>query len=342
MLTVGIVGGSGYTGAELLRLLSAHPEVKIKTITSRSHAGTSVDAMYPSLRGYVELAFAEPEIESLASCDLVFFATPNGTAMELVPGLLERGTRVIDLAADFRLMDVTVWEQFYGMKHACPELLQEAVYGLPELYRESIRDAKLVANPGCYPTAVSLGFMPLLANGVVDTGSLIADVKSGASGAGRQAKINNLYGEVAEDFHAYAVSGHRHLPEIRQTLERVAGKPAGLVFVPHLVPMVRGIHATLYGRLTKETDLQRLFEDYYREEWCVDVMPAGAHPGTGSVRGSNSCRLAVHRPGNGDTVVVLAVEDNLVKGAAGQAVQNMNIMFGLEESLGLTQAALWP
>lgn len=342
MLTVAIVGGSGYTGAELLRLLAAHPEVNIAAITSRSHADTRVDAMYPSLRGYIELAFTEPEVEPLAACDLVFFATPNGTAMELVPELLERGTRVIDLAADFRLKDVAVWEQHYGMKHACPELLQEAVYGLPELNREAIRGARLVANPGCYPTAVSLGFMPLLAHGVVDSGSLIADVKSGVSGAGRQAKVANLFGEVAEDFRAYAVNGHRHLPEIRQTLERVAGQPAGLVFVPHLVPMVRGIHATLYGRLTKETDLQGLFEDYYRDEWCVDVMPSGAHPGTSSVRGSNSCRLAVHRPGNGDTVVVLAVEDNLVKGAAGQAVQNMNIMFGLEESLGLTQAALWP
>lgn len=342
MLTVGIVGGSGYTGAELLRLLSVHPMVKVTAITSRTHAGTSVDSMYPSLRGYVELKFTEPDAAALAACDLVFFATPNGTAMELVPELLARGTRIIDLAADFRLKDVSVWEQYYGMKHVCPELLQEAVYGLPELNRELIKGAKLVANPGCYPTAVSLGFMPLLAGGVVDVDSLIADVKSGVSGAGRQAKVANLYGEVAEDFRAYAVSGHRHLPEIRQTLEGVAGQPARLVFVPHLVPMVRGIHATLYARLTKETDLQRLFEDYYHEEWCVDVMPAGSHPGTGSVRGSNSCRLAAHRPGNGDTVVVLSVEDNLVKGAAGQAVQNMNIMFGLEESLGLTQAALWP
>lgn len=342
MLTAGIVGGTGYTGAELLRLLSAHPEVNLAAITSRSHAGTRVDAMYPSLRGYVDLAFTEPEVDALAACDLVFFATPNGTAMELVPELLKRGTRVIDLAADFRLKDVAVWEQYYGLKHACPELLQEAVYGLPELNRESIRQAQLIANPGCYPTAVSLGFMPLLAHGVVDSDGLIADVKSGVSGAGRQAKVANLYGEVAEDFRAYGVAGHRHLPEIRQTLAQVAGRPAGLVFVPHVVPMIRGIHATLYGRLTKEVDLQRLFEDYYREEWCVDVMPAGTHPGTGSVRGSNSCRLAVHRPGDGETVVVLAVEDNLVKGAAGQAVQNMNLMFGMKESLGLTQAALWP
>lgn len=342
MLTVGIVGGTGYTGAELLRLLSVHPEVNIAAITSRSHAGTPVDVMYPSLRGYIQLAFAEPEAGLLAACDVVFFATPNGTAMELVPELLERGTRVIDLAADFRLKDVTVWEQYYGMKHVCPDLLREAVYGLPELNRQLIKEARLIANPGCYPTAVSLGFMPLLTNGTVDSGSLIADVKSGASGAGRQAKVANLYGEVAEDFHAYGVAGHRHLPEIRQTLSQVAGYPVHLVFVPHLVPMVRGIHATLYARLTEEVDLQMLFEDYYRDEWCVDVMPAGSHPGTGSVRGSNSCRLAVHRPGNGETVVVLAVEDNLVKGAAGQAVQNMNIMFGLEESLGLTQAAVWP
>jgi N-acetyl-gamma-glutamyl-phosphate reductase len=343
MVLVGIVGGSGYTGAELLRLLLAHPEVEIKVITSRGNAGMPVDTMYPSLRGRSALVFSEPDIQSLSKCEIVFFATPNGAAMGMASELLAKGVRVIDLAADFRLKDAAVWEQYYGVTHACPELLPEAVYGLPELNRVAIAKARLLANPGCYPTAVSLGFLPLLAEGVVDPASLIADAKSGVSGAGRQAKVPNLFGEVAEDFRAYGVGTHRHLPEIRQTLDQVAKKPCELVFVPHLVPMIRGIHATLYGQLLKkDIDLQALFEDYYRNEWCVDVMPAGSHPSTGSVRGSNYCQLAVHRPHNGDTVVVLAVEDNLVKGAAGQAVQNMNIMLGLDETLGLTQAALWP
>jgi N-acetyl-gamma-glutamyl-phosphate reductase len=342
MIKIGIVGGTGYTGVELLRLLATHPEADIVAITSRAEAGRPVADLYPNLRGHVDLAFSEPDAEVLAGCDLVFFATPNGTAMKLVPGLLEAGVRVIDLAADFRIKDAELWSRWYGMEHACPELLSEAVYGLPELNRDRISGARLVANPGCYPTASALGFLPLVENGLVDAASLVADCKSGVSGAGRGANSAMLMGEVGESFKAYGVPGHRHLPEIRQTLSWVSKQPVGLTFVPHLLPMIRGIHATLYGRLTGEADLQALFEARYADEPFVDVLPAGSHPETRSVRGVNHCRIAVHQPQGGDTVVVLSVIDNLTKGAAGQAVQNMNIMFGLEETLGLRQVALLP
>ena len=228
------------------------------------------------------------------------------------------------------------------MTHACPELVRDAVYGLPEINREKIRSARLIANPGCYPTAVQLGFIPLLEAGVIETSSLIADAKSGVSGAGRKAEIPALFAEAGDNFKAYGVAGHRHLPEIKQGLAGVHGKAVGLTFVPHLTPLIRGIHATLYGRLTRDVDLQALFEQRYANEPFVDVMPAGSHPETRSVRGSNRCRIAVHRPQGGDTVVVLSVIDNLVKGAAGQAVQNMNIMFGLQESTALNIVPLLP
>jgi N-acetyl-gamma-glutamyl-phosphate reductase len=343
MIEVGIVGGTGYTGAELLRLLAMHPDVELRLITSRGEAGRPVAELYGNLRGHIDLAFSEPDVRALTACDIVFFATPNGTAMQMVPELLAGGARVIDLAADFRLHDAGLWETWYGMPHACPELLPDAVYGLPEIHRERIRKARLVANPGCYPTAAALGFLPLVEAGLVDTASLIADCKSGVSGAGRGAKVATLMGEVGESFKAYSVSGHRHLPEIRQTLEGVAGGAVGLTFVPHLLPMIRGIETTLYGRLTGEPgDLQALFESRYADEPFVDVMPQGSHPETRSVRGVNHCRIAVHRPQGQDTVVVLAVIDNLTKGAAGQAIQNMNLMMGLDEGRGLDQVALSP
>lgn len=343
MIKVGIVGGTGYTGVELLRLLALHPRVQLETITSRGEAGLAVAELFPNLRGHVDLVFSEPDPDTLAACDLVFFATPNGIAMGMAEQLLSRGVRIIDLAADFRLKDPALWRQWYGMEHACPALLEEAVYGLPEQHRAAIADARLVANPGCYPTAVQLGFLPLLESGCVEPASLIADCKSGVSGAGRKASIGTLLAEAADNFKAYAVPGHRHLPEIRQGLEAATGHPVGLTFVPHLTPMIRGIHATLYARLGSDTpDLQSCFETRYRDEPFVDVMPAGAHPETRTVKGANHCRIAVHRPGDGSTVVVLAVIDNLVKGAAGQAVQNMNIMFGLEEDTGLGSIALVP
>ena len=343
MIKVGIVGGTGYTGVELLRLLAVHPEVELRAITSRAEAGRPVSEVYESLRGHVDLVFSEPDPAMLAECDLVFFATPNGTAMQMAPALLDAGVKVIDLAADFRLRDPEVWERWYGIPHACPELLAEAVYGLPEIHRERIREARLVANPGCYPTAAALGLLPLVEAGVVDKTSLLADCKSGVSGAGRGANAAMLMGEVGESFKAYAVSGHRHLPEIRQTLGWAAGDEVGLTFVPHLVPMIRGIHATLYARLSGEPgNLQALFERRYAGEPFVDVMPPGSHPETRSVRGVNYCRIAVHRPQSGDVVVVLSVIDNLTKGAAGQAVHNMNLMFGLEEQTGLRQVVLSP
>lgn len=342
MIKVGIVGGTGYTGVELLRLLVAHPTAELAVITSRAEAGSAVSELFPNLRGRVNLKFSAPDVETLARCDVVFFATPNGTAMTLARELLDGGVRVIDLAADFRLSNPGDWQQWYGMPHGCPDLLEDAVYGLPEMNRAKLRSARLVANPGCYPTAVSLGFLPLLESEVVDVDHLIADAKSGVSGAGRKAEVHTLFCEAGENFKAYGVSGHRHLPEIRQTLGRAAGGEVGLTFVPHLTPMIRGIHATLYARLTADMDVQALFEQRYAAEPFVDVLPAGAHPETRSVRGANVCRIAVHRPQGGDTVVVLSVIDNLVKGAAGQAVQNMNILFGLEERAGLAGIALLP
>jgi N-acetyl-gamma-glutamyl-phosphate reductase len=344
MITVGVVGGTGYTGAELLRLLVMHPQVDLKYVTSRSESGEKVADMFPNLRGFTEVCFSEPAVEKLSECDLVFFATPNGTAMKMVPELVDNDVRVIDLAADFRLQDADVWKQWYGMDHACLDVLADAVYGLPEINRAVIKSAKVVANPGCYPTAVTLGFLPLIEHTLIDDQHLIADAKSGVSGAGRGASVATLQAESSENFKAYAVNGHRHLPEIKQTLSRVALHDVGLTFVPHLVPMIRGIEATLYATLSSEAvgDLHRLYVDRYENEPFVDVLPEGVMPETRTVKGANVCRISVFRPQGGDTVVVSSVIDNLVKGAAGQAIQNMNIMFALDETLGLNQVALLP
>ena len=342
-IAVGVVGGTGYTGVELIRLLAQHPRARLSVITSRAEAGRPVADLFPNLRGHLDLCFSAPDVDALSRCDLVFFATPNGVAMEQAPALLDAGVRVIDLAADFRLRDAALWAQWYGREHACPELLEEAVYGLPEMNRPAIRRARLVANPGCYPTATQLALLPLLEAGVIEPDGIIADCKSGVSGAGRKASVTTLLCEASEDFKAYSVPGHRHLPEIRQGLEQVAGGAVGLTFVPHLTPMIRGIHATVYARLRdRERDLQALFEHRYGNEPFVDVMPPGSHPQTRSTRGANWCRLAVHRPQGGDVVVVLSVIDNLVKGAAGQAIQNMNIMWGWDERCGLEQLPLLP
>ncbi len=343
MLNAGVVGGTGYTGVELLRLLVMHPEVELTCVTSRSEAGRRIADLFPNLREHTDLAFTEPEQRSLAGCDVVFFATPNGTAMTMAPDLLAQGVRVIDLAADFRLKDEAVWEKWYGIRHACPEVLGDAVYGLPELNREAISQASIVANPGCYPTAVTLGFLPLIENGLIDDQHLVADAKSGVSGAGRGANVATLLCEASESFKPYGVDGHRHLPEIRQTLAGIAGHEVGLTFVPHLLPMIRGIEASLYAVLGKTgEDLHALYSARYADEPFVDVLPAGTMPETRTVRGVNMCRLSVFQPQGGDTVVVSSVIDNLVKGAAGQAVQNMNIMFGLHEATGLDNVALLP
>ncbi|HHB92576.1 MAG TPA: N-acetyl-gamma-glutamyl-phosphate reductase [Thioploca sp.] len=339
MIKVAIVGGTGYTGVELLRLLINHPQVQIQTITSRTEAGKNVTDLFPNLRGYLDLKFTKPE--NLTANDIVFFATPNGIAMQNTPSLLADGVKVIDLAADFRIKDVTIWEKWYGMTHNCPDLLEEAVYGLPELNRAKIAQAHLVANPGCYPTAVLLGFLPLIEAGIIDLDDLIADVKSGVSGAGRKANISTLMSEAGESFKAYNVAGHRHWPEICQNLNIIAGKQVDLTFVPHLLPMIRGIEATLYSKTLRSiTEIQDIFVQHYQNEIFVDVLPLNSYPETRNVRGANTCQLAIHQSNN--RLVILSVIDNLVKGAAGQAIQNMNIMSGLPENTGLTNVALTP
>ena len=346
MIKVGIVGGTGYTGVELLRLLAVHPQAEVRTITSRKEAGMPVAEMFPSLRGLPRLTalkYSDAAQADLKGCDVVFFATPHGVAMAQARELTGAGVKVIDLAADFRLRDPAEFERSYKMPHACPDLLSEAVYGLPEMHRDAIRQARIVGNPGCYPTAIQLGFLPLVEAGIVDPAHLIADAKSGVSGAGRKAELGLTFSEAADNFKAYNVGGHRHHPEIVQGLNGVGRSPVTLVFTPHLTPMIRGIHATLYARLTKaDVDLQGLYEARYAGEPFVDVMPPGSHPDTRSVRASNVCRIAVHRPQDGDTAVVLVVEDNLVKGAAGQAIQNMNLMFDLPETMGLTAPPVLP
>ncbi len=346
MIKVGIVGGTGYTGVELLRMLAHHPEARVVAITSRAEEGMRVDEMYPSLRGYVDLRFSQPDVKVLSQCDVVFFATPHNVAMNMMPELLALDTRVVDLSADFRIRDHELWSKWYGEPHACPELLSDAVYGLPELNRDKIREAQLVACPGCYPTVVQLAALPLLENNLIDEERLIANAVSGVSGAGRQAKVDNLFAEINDSFKAYAVSGHRHLPEIGQGLKDICGREVNFTFVPHLVPMVRGMHATLYAELVDSAvtleEIQAVFEQRYADEPFVDVMPLGSHPQTRSVKGANQCRIALHRPQNKDTIVVLAVIDNLVKGASGQAIQNMNIMLGVDEMAGLETVALMP
>lgn len=348
MIKAAIVGGTGYTGVELLRLLVKHPQVEVAVITSRAEAGVKVADMFPNLRGHIDLAFTEPDVAVLGECDVVFFATPHGVAQNMMPALMATKARIVDLSADFRIRDVPLWEKWYGQTHGAPELVPQAVYGLPEVNRAAIRTAKLVACPGCYPTATQLGFIPLLENNLVDPARLIANAASGASGAGRQAKIDNLLMEISDSFKAYGVKGHRHLPEIEQGLRDIqpAGvAPIGLTFVPHLLPIIRGIHATLYATLldgNQVPDLQSLYEQRYANEPFVDVLPAGEMPQTRSVKGSNVCRISVFRPQSRDTVVVLSVIDNLTKGASGQAIQNMNIMFGFAETAGLDVVALLP
>ena len=340
---IGIVGATGYTGVELLRLLARHPNVEISYVTSRSNSGTRVDATFPNLRGYVDIEFSDPSTDALAECDLVFFATPNGIAMNHVPVLLKAKTKVIDLAADFRINDVSVWRKWYGMTHACPELLDEAVYGLPEINREKIKMANLVANPGCYPTSVILGLMPLLESNLIELDNIIADTKSGVSGAGKQANVGTLFSEMGESFKAYGVGGHRHQPEIAQVLSLISDQSVDLTFVPHLLPIIRGIHATIYSRTNIDASaMQSLYEERYANEPFVDVLPYGSHPETRFVKSSNICQIALHKSADTSRVVVLSVIDNLVKGAAGQAGQNMNIMFGFDETTALDRPALLP
>ncbi len=342
---VGIVGGTGYTGVELLRNLASHPSVEVTMITSRSEDGVAVADMYPNLRGIYDLQFSVPNIEQLKTCDVVFFATPHGVAMSMAKALIEHGVKVIDLAADFRIEDLALWEKWYGMTHTGADLMTDVVYGLPEYYRSRIKEAKIIANPGCYPTSILLGILPLLKAGLVETTSIIADGKSGVSGAGKGANVAMLGAEMSESFKAYGVNGHRHQPEMVEKMNEVTGTSVDLTFVPHLIPMVRGMESTIYATLKQDTSqeaIQALYEETYASEPFVDVMPAGSLPETRMVKGSNMCRMAIYRPAGGGRIVITSVIDNLVKGAAGQAIQNMNILFGLDERLGLNQVALLP
>lgn len=346
MLNIGIVGATGYTGAELLRLLARHPFAKVTTITSRSEAGIHIADYFPSLRGVYDLRFTAPEESQLAACDVVFFATPHGVAMRDAPALMKQGVRVVDLSADFRLSDVPTWEKWYGMPFTAHEALAEAVYGLSELNRDQIAQARLVANPGCYPTCVSLPLIPLLKKQVLQENMpIIADCKSGISGAGRKAAVGALFCEAGDNFKAYGIGGHRHLPEIRQTIHHLQANVARqFIFVPHLTPMIRGMHATIYVHLQEGINPHELLTRYYADSLFVDIMPEGSTPETRSVRGANVCRIAVQRaPEFEDNVwILMSVQDNLVKGAAGQAVQNMNIMFQLPENAGLDAFGLLP
>ena len=347
-IKVGIVGGTGYTGLELLRMLTLHPNVTLSIITSRKDAGTRLDAMFPSLRGRCNLLFSDTATADLTQCDVVFYATPHGVAMADAPKLVAAGVKIIDLAADFRFKDLAVFEQWYKLSHSCPDLAAEAAYGLVELNRDAIKKARIVGNPGCYPTTMQLGFHPLLKAGVIDASSLIAACASGVSGAGKKADMDLIFSEASDNFKAYGVSGHRHHPETEARLQNMTGDKVRLLFTPHLVPMIRGMHSTLYSRLNarglalSNEQLQTLFADAYQGEAFVDVMPFGSMPDTRSTRGSNTLRIAVHRPQRGDTLVVLVVQDNLVKGAAGQAVQCMNLMFGAPETAGLLTLPLSP
>jgi N-acetyl-gamma-glutamyl-phosphate reductase len=345
-LKIGIVGGTGYTGVELLRLLSIHPNAELKAITSRGDAGLPVADMFPSLRGYVNLKFTDPAQSNLTECDVVFFATPHGVAMSQAQALLDANVKVIDLAADFRLQDTAVFEKWYKMPHSCPDVLKKAVYGIPELYREQINSAQVIGNPGCYPTTVLLGLAPLLEQGLIDfTAPIIADSKSGVSGAGRKAEVATLFAESSDNMKAYGLSGHRHHPEIHAQLMRKTDEKVQFIFVPHLIPMIRGMLSTIYLKLSdkaKAVDLQALFEQRYQHERFVDVLPSSVLPETRSVRGSNQIRIALHKQVETDYLTLVVVQDNLVKGAAGQAVQNMNIMFGLAENAGLEVVPLLP
>jgi N-acetyl-gamma-glutamyl-phosphate reductase len=345
MLPIAIVGGSGYTGIELLRILKLHPQANVVAVTSRKYAGHPVEEVFPSLHGYDGLLFTEPDVNDLSkSAEWIFTAVPHKAAMSVVPGFLDAGSRVIDLSADFRLRDRRTYETWY-QAHTAPEQLDKAVYGLPEIYRKDIAHAQLVANPGCYPTSAILPLVPLLHSGIVSSQGIIADSKSGASGAGRSPSLGTLYCEVNEALKAYKVAGHRHMPEIEQELSVAAGKPVAVTFTPHLVPMTRGILTTIYARLAREVSTGRVLaaiKDFYRDSPFVRVFPEGAFPDVSYVRGSNFCDIGAKVDRHTNTLILVSAIDNLVKGASGQAVQNLNIMAGLEESIGLDTIPLCP
>lgn len=345
-IKVGIIGATGYAGAELVRILSSHPEARLVNLTTRSYGGKSFCEVYPHLYKYVDQKCRELDLPALVGeADVIFTALPHGHAIPVAEEVLKQGKKFIDLGADFRFNSREVYEQWYKVEHTAPELLGQAVYGLPELYRDKIKTASLVGNPGCYPTSVILGLAPLLAHGLVDIGTVVADSKSGVSGAGRGLSLGAHFAEVNENFRAYNVGLHRHTPEIEQELGKLAGEDMVISFTPHLTPMNRGILSTVYAKLKQEITLgqvRSIYEEYYRNDYFVRLLPPGILPQTKAVSGSNHCDVVpVVDPRTGRVVVISAI-DNLIKGAAGQAVQNMNLMCGLPETTGLDRPGLYP
>lgn len=342
-LKIGIVGATGYTGVELLRLLVGHQKVMLHVVTSDTEKGKHITDVFPNLSGFLDMQFSAHDSPLLHECDVIFFATPHATSMYKIPKLLDGQIKIIDLSADFRLQDPAQWKHWYGVEHAAPELLERAVYGLPEMNRQQIAKADLVANPGCYPTAILLGFLPLLEKNYVAIDSLIADAKSGCSGAGRKAVLNNTFSEISGSLSAYSISGHRHLPEICQVLSQSAKQAIDLTFTPHLIPMVRGIFATLYSQLNQvDIDITDMYQKRYNDEPFIDIVNTVEKISTSSVYGTNMCRILVKQTHDSNKLTVMSIIDNLVKGAAGQAIQNMNIMFGFCEEMGLKHPAIYP
>ena len=346
MLKVGIIGASGYTGAELARILCNHPEVQITAATSRQYAGRPLAEVFPNLRKRVDIICEDLSVTELCTkADFFFTAVPHKTAMDLVPQLLIAGKKVVDLSADFRLRDVSVYEKWY-QAHSSSQLLSEAVYGLPELNRKYIANSSLVANPGCYPTSIILGLAPLLKAGAIEVPTLIADSKSGTSGAGRAAQTGSLFCEVHDGFRPYKVGrAHRHTPEIEQELTALAGEQAYITFTPHLLPIARGILSTVYATLSPGFDRHRidtLYSNQYQNEPFIRLLEEDSFPATQYVRGSNFCDISYKIDPVTNRIIVMSAIDNIVKGASGQAVQNMNVMYGFAETSGLQVIPLFP
>ncbi len=345
MVKVAIAGASGYTGLELLRLLTKHPEVEITAVTSEKHQGQKVADVFPSFSGFSDLQFTSLTASIANECDILFLALPHTTAMNQVPDFLEGSCRVVDLSADYRLKSQETFEQWYSFSHQQKETLALAVYGLPELHRKSIRSAKLVANPGCYPTSVILALAPLVATDWVDLESIIADSKSGVSGAGRKLSINTQFAECNEAVSAYALGTHRHTPEIEQEISALAGREIRVTFSPHLMPMTRGLLSTIYINLAKDMELEELgkhYREFYKNEPFVRILNLGTFANTHYVVSSNFCDIGLQIDSRTRRIILTSAIDNLVKGAAGQAIQNMNIMLGIDEKTALDSPGMFP
>lgn len=345
MVKVGIAGASGYTGLELIRLLAYHPEVELSVLTSETYKGKSVAEAFPSLNGIIDMDLQSLDCNIIKSCDVVFLALPHTAGMDIFPQLMKSNCKVVDLSADYRLKDADAYPEWYSLTHTHPELLSQVVYGLPELHREKIKNAQGIANPGCYPTSVILGLAPLLKTGWVDLNSIVSDSKSGVSGAGRKASITTQFSEANEGVKPYGLAGHRHTPEIEQELSSLAGQPVKISFSPHLIPMNRGMLSTIYINLKNkrtDDDLIKHYQKFYRDEFFVRVLGKDKFAGTHSVSGSNFCDIGIKADSRVNRLVITSALDNLVKGASGQAIQNMNIMLGFDEKSGLQSPAIFP